>query len=186
MSQDHLERFIRDHRPEFDDQLPDPGVWDRIRSGMELQQRRTLPWKTYLVRVAAVLLIFALSWLVHDMVDQYVPAGKGPEQGAISAQAEELFEAEAFYTQQIQTMQEEVFLLTRSEPEVQHDIRTELSELDSVYADLKRDLRDDAANEEIIAAMIQNYRLKIAILTDILEQLQESRSGEGKEVRHEI
>ncbi|HRZ76606.1 MAG TPA: hypothetical protein P5248_04515, partial [Bacteroidales bacterium] len=89
-----------------------------------LQQRRTLPWKTYLVRVAAVLLIFALSWLVHDMVDQYVPAGKGPEQGAISAQAEELFEAEAFYTQQIQTMQEEVFLLTRSEPEVQHDIRT--------------------------------------------------------------
>ena len=40
-----------------------------------------------------------------------------------------------------------------------------------MFNELKIDLKDDAANEEVIEAMIQNYRIKLQILEEILTQL---------------
>jgi hypothetical protein len=51
------------------------------------------------------------------------------------------------------------------------DINIEFEELDQVFDELKADLRDDAANEEVVEAMIQNYRIKLEILEEILIQL---------------
>ena len=52
----------------------------------------------------------------------------------------------------------------------------DLSELDSIYGALQQDLRDNIANDEIVEAMIQNYILKIEILEDLLDYLDESSS----------
>lgn len=186
MNQDHLERYIRENRPLFDDATPDPAIWDRISGQLEEEDRRAFPWSTYLWRAAAVLFVFALSWVIHDAVDRVDTTYSGQEAGAPSAQAEELFEAEAYYARQIEDMQNEVFFLTSEHPDLQADIRLEMTELDSVYSELRRDLGDDAANEEIIEAMIQNYRLKITILSDILEQLHGTTTRERKEASHEI
>jgi 3-hydroxyacyl-CoA dehydrogenase len=46
-----------------------------------------------------------------------------------------------------------------------------MSELDSMYYDLKSDLKDNMANQEVIEAIIENYRLKITILEDILTEI---------------
>jgi hypothetical protein len=46
-----------------------------------------------------------------------------------------------------------------------------MSELDSVYIDLKADLKDNMANQEVIEAIIENYRMKISILEDLLKQI---------------
>lgn len=186
MSQDHLERYVRDNRQLLDDATPDPAVWDRINDALGKEDRRIYPWRTYMWRAAAVALIFALSWVIHDAVDNVRSPESSSEVGALSAQAEELFEAEAYYTRQIEDMQSEVFALTVEHPDVQADIRMEMSELDTAYAELRRDLGDQAANEEIIEAMIQNYRLKINILSDILQQLRGTSSTEGKEAPYEI
>ncbi|MGD2034222.1 MAG: hypothetical protein PVF73_04140, partial [Bacteroidales bacterium] len=51
---------------------------------------------------------------------------------------------------------------------LEEELQTDLSELDSIYEGLKDDLKDNIANHEVIEAMIQNYRLRIAILEDML------------------
>jgi len=59
--------------------------------------------------------------------------------------------------------------------------------LDSVYADLRRDLKDNAANEEVIEAMIQNYRLKLEILEDVLSQMRQANNNHNNEEKdHEV
>ena len=53
-------------------------------------------------------------------------------------------------------------------PSLEDELETDLSELDSIYISLKSDLNDNVANHEVIEAMIENYRLRISILEDML------------------
>ena len=54
-------------------------------------------------------------------------------------------------------------------------------ELDSTYAQLKLDLKDNVANEQIIEAMIQNYRIKLQILEKMLDHLKAMKNNNHKE-----
>jgi len=53
-----------------------------------------------------------------------------------------------------------------------------------VYEELKNDLDDHAANQEIIEAMIQNYRLRLGILEQILAQLIEKNETQAIQSNH--
>jgi hypothetical protein len=92
----------------------------------------------------------------------------------------ELIEAEAYYTSIINLKKDEVFRLTASHPEVRHEIDMEMVDLDRVFSELKDDLRDNADNEEVIEAMIQNYRIKLNILEEMLHQLNESNDYQNE------
>jgi uncharacterized protein YqiB (DUF1249 family) len=81
----------------------------------------------------------------------------------------------------ISQKQEEIFRLTASNPDIRHEIDMEMVDLDKVYAELKEDLKDNAHNEEVIEAMIQNYRLKLDILEEMLYQLKESQESQNNE-----
>ena len=91
----------------------------------------------------------------------------------------ELKEAEMYYTGIINTKMEEVKPMLSDYPTLESELETDLTELDSIYKSLKNDLKDDIANNEVIEAMIQNYRLRISILEDMLEFL-ESQDQEEK------
>ena len=96
----------------------------------------------------------------------------------------ELIEAEAYYSSLISIKKEEVFRLTASNPEVRHEIDMEMVDLDRVFSELKEDLKDNADNEEVIEAMIQNYRVKLDILEEMLlelKQTNESQTEKGHE-----
>ena len=82
-----------------------------------------------------------------------------------------LVEARAYYSGQIRNMEDEVYQLAGVDSPISNDIKIEFEELDQVFNELKADLNDDAANEEVVEAMIQNYRIKLQILEDILSQL---------------
>ena len=76
---------------------------------------------------------------------------------------------------------EEVFRLTASNPEVRHEIDDEMIDLDRAYNELKEDLKDNADNEEVIEAMIQNYRIKLDILEEMLRRLKHSNESQNEE-----
>lgn len=187
---DPLESFIRKNREAFDDSLPSAEVWEKISKDLDSDRKRTIAWRPYLWRAAAVILVFALSWVVHDLVDRNTvsinSSGIAESQLDYSPAARELLEAEAYYSNQIQEMEESFLSLTQDQPELRKDVMTEMSELDSVYVQLKHDLRDQASNEEIIEAMIQNYRVRLMILDEMLRQLKSAGATEKKEVNYEV
>lgn len=84
---------------------------------------------------------------------------------------QELIEADYYYASQISEKKEEFYCLTANNTGLRDDVNMEFVELDKVFKDLKEDLKDNADNEEVVFAMIQNYRIKLEILEEILMQL---------------
>jgi hypothetical protein len=181
MSPDKLEKYILDHRQEFDDLEPDPSVWERV------DTRKTpvirINWKDIAWKAAAVAVIFTASYYFHDFMasrNQQKQEMLGNNNGEASPMVRELIEAEAYYSSQINLKKDEVFRLTAQNPEVRHEVDLELIDLDRVYNELKEDLKDNAANEEVIEAMIQNYRLKLEILEDMLMALEQNNTSQDE------
>lgn len=172
MELDKLEKFVLGHRDDFDDLSPSPQSWEKIKA--DIKPVRRINWTSTMIRVAAAVVIFVASYI---FIDYTIYSNRNASMQAAGDQAEMydnipvLLEARAYYSGHIQTMETELIGLAGANSPIANDIKIEFEELDEVFADLKADLNDDAANQEVVEAMIQNYRIKVQILEEILYQL---------------
>ncbi|OFY47597.1 MAG: hypothetical protein A2W85_12455 [Bacteroidetes bacterium GWF2_41_31] len=186
MKTDQLEKFILDHREEFDVMEPSPEIWNKISAPKPVSSGMHISWKKVMYRVAAVIVIFIGSYYVHELIN---PPAKGISAIQSSASEEDrqmltqLMESKAYYTSLIDTKTEEVYLLAAEKPMLRDEIQQEMKDLDREFLELQNDLHDNTDSEEVIAAMIQNYRLKLQILEETLMQLQVQKKENN--IRHE-
>jgi len=171
---DNLERFILQNREQFDILEPSPNVWNRVvkRKPTRLLSldRNSAVWK-----VAAAVIIFLSAFFLQEYLhrDAHDSAlATTPVESEIIIP--ELVEAEVYYTSEVNSKLKQVEKLLSANPELTEDIKNDFQELDSIYSGLKSDLKDGIARAEIIDAMIHNYRLKLMILEDLLEELQQT------------
>lgn len=169
---DKFKKFITDHREEFDLREPDPVIWQRVKE--EIRVTSPIRWRMILSRAAAVILIFAASYAVNDWIHNTnsrkiseQKSGKPSKENEIPG----LKEAEAYYTGLVKQKLDELEPIMANCPALQKELNFDMSELDSVYADLKADLKDNISNQEVIEAIIENYRLKIRILEDLQSEM---------------
>jgi hypothetical protein len=169
---DKLKKFITDHREEFDLREPDPSIWQRVEGRIRVSS--PIRWQMILSRAAAVVLIFAASYAVNDWIHSTRSrnisdhkTGKPSKENEIPG----LKEAEAYYTDLVKQKLDELEPIMANCPSLQEELNVDLSELDSVYTALKADLKDNMANQEVIEAIIENYRLKIRILEDLQSEM---------------
>ena len=185
MKEDKLEKFMIENREYFDVFEPKEELWNGIQQS--ITPVRKLNWKTIALRVAAVVVIFIASYFFHDLTQNNIKNKVGEIiDEEPNEQMQMLMEAEVFYTSQIKTAQEEFILLSGDNKALIQDIKYDLSELDKVFEDLKKDLKENGDNEEVIEAMIQNYRIKLQILTEMLGQMNKSSKTNKKTNEHEI
>lgn len=83
----------------------------------------------------------------------------------------ELSEMEQFYNVEI----DHKVSLVKSQIEDKR-VLEDLAQMDQAFADLKADLKDNVDNEEVVAAMMANYQLKLEILEEILRKLEKEKS----------
>ena len=178
--QDRFEKFVKDHREEFDIHIPGPEVWDKIaqnRKKTKLSTRRILK-VTY--RVAAVVMIFFLSYAYHEFRDirkNKVLVSRMNEE--IYQVMPELKETEYYYNNLVDLKMKELQPFLNQVPGMKDEISRDFSELDSMYVSLKKDLMDNIANDQVLEAMIQNYRLKLEILEDLLMEVKNQNQNEN-------
>lgn len=174
MKTDELEQFIQDNQDGFGPAEQAPDVWSKIKKREPEAKQVHVNWKVVMSRAAAVAFIFMASYYFHeyrstlDIEQQEMASEAALENDPVYR---EFAETELYYTSQINSKKEEFFLLTAESPQLQKDIASDLTELDAIFLELKEDLKDNAANQEVIEAMIQNYMLKLEILEDMLEQI---------------
>ena len=174
---DRLEDFVRQHREEFDLREPDPSVWLKINpaNAPVVKEKRPLRW----LRVAAAIaVIFAGS-----SAGIYFLTGGNNEADLYSQELYmEMQETEAFYTMMVSDRYEELKPFLASNPVANEMLSADMEELDEVYHELKNDLKDNISNPEVIEAMVLNYRIKLEILEDLLNQLKEKENQDyGKD-----
>jgi hypothetical protein len=162
MENDKLKKYIDTHREEFEyrpEGLDD--LWSKVADGLEQRERKHIPlWKKPVWRAAAsLLLLLVAAWLLWPKPD----AATGP--------LAEWQEAQQFYQVEIT---EKLEVLQAKNGGIDPAVAENLAVLDQALLELKADLNDDANNEEVVSAMIKNYQLKLKILEEILQQLQEN------------
>jgi len=175
MKRDKLEQFIHEHREEFDDLEPDHESWEDIDIPDSKVRTINFTLKTFLSRAAAVVIIFIASYYFHEFRSQKT-IEKGKNTAENNPVYEELMEAEFYYSAQISERKEELFKLIDNVPGLQKDVSNELDDLDAIYLELKQDLKDNVDSQEVIEAMMQNFRLKLEILENMLEQIKSKKN----------
>ena len=191
MKTDKLEQFILDNRQGFDSEEPSADLWAGINKRKPEKKSISLNWKTIGMRAAAVVVIFISSYYFHDFMndtDVQLTADTKSIQNEDNPLYKDFLEAELYYTSQISYKKQEFFSLTSNSPALQKDINQELENLDELFKDLKDDLSDNADNQEVIQAMIQNYRIKLDILEDLLNQIKstQDKNNDDEEIHNTI
>lgn len=167
--EDKFEKFVKDSRHEFDFREPDPKVWKRIKASSGI--KRKVNWKVILARAAAIIIIFLASFAVNEIVHRIKNTGGDFTSSDVKNAVPGLKEAETYYSNLVNEKMNELKPILANCPSVEAELNYDMSELDSVYYDLKQDLKDNMANQEVIEAIIENYRLKINILEDLLNEI---------------
>ncbi len=170
-----LEAFILQNRSAFDSDLPAHQVWENIEKNLHqntpngqpiLQPRSFSVWRTALTRVAA-----ALALLVAGIGIGTWTSGAGRETSgmAMSQVSNEYAELERFYQLEIEKKSEKLSVFAGQREAVEVD----LNQIDATLKELQTELAHapEANREQIIRAMIANYKTKIAILEKVLHHV---------------
>jgi hypothetical protein len=173
---DEFEKHIKNDREGMDIHDPDPGLWSRIEAELPRRERHigSYLWK------AAVILIVAGAGLTLILRTINAPGRNGDPQ--ITA----VRETYVYYNSQISLLYAEAGPLLTANPDISLELDKSMGELDSLSAEIRKDLNDNIANEEVVEALIRNYRLRIQLLEDMLVLMKEKETENKKNSDHEL
>ena len=163
---DNLEQFIMDNREAFDQDIPNPRIWERIDQQIAAppKNRRLKMWKAMGI-AASVAILIGFGALLGANYSASPSLAAADESGF----ALELEEMENYYQQQIEKKKARLVGL-----EYEGSVTEDLQQLDGFFEELKGELEvsPKGAEERIIEAMINNYQIRIDILERVLNHLE--------------
>jgi len=167
---DDLKRYVDQNRADFELFKPDTEeFWQSITANLDQNKP-----KIGLLRIlapyykVAAILIAGMGVLFYWYRVEYpsYPSAQGLELNAMSS---EIGETGDYYQGLINEKME--FIQTNSNL-IDPIIMEDLDLLDQAFVELKYDLAENVDNEEVVNAMIKNYRIKLKILERILGEIQ--------------
>ena len=164
----NLEKFIREHRDEFDvHELPD-AVWQKVSSKIQTESKNedgALIIKIrpkHLLRIAAALAFLLVSVFLIQKTEVFNTDQLASSDPII----EELDNIESYYSLHFQKAKSQFASESSYE-----SIKPDVDQIDAAIKELKDELIGVPSDkrEQVIHAIIQNYKYKINILEKVLE-----------------
>jgi cytoskeletal protein RodZ len=177
-----LDRFIRDNRDAFDDQVPGPSNWDKISKGLDqkapIVQLHRKPVFRWSAAAAIVLLLSALAWVFRQQNNsehpENLPLLTTLEQDPVVSEIDPQFATMvAEFNEVIETKQKEIKSIESENPALFRQFAGDIKKLDSTYHVLRNSLPANPNQEQLLQAMISNLQMQIMILNQQLEIIQE-------------
>jgi hypothetical protein len=181
---DKLEEHIKKNRADLDRYSPPKGIWRNISKKLNNRKSPNRQWLSIAAIIAAI-----LGTAVIFFRPEYRWSDSNRHKSGLddfSHTAPQLKETEAYYNNLVNTLYKEAAPLLTNNPEIKKELNSDLSHLDSICADIKKDLKDNISNQDVVEALIQNYRIKIHILEDMLTVLKENDTIPEKIKSHEL
>lgn len=168
-----LDNIIQENRSEFDSFEPSDGHFERFEQKLkELNKKEKTFTIGYILKAAVVTILVVLSGLwVYDNFESKTNNGI-----ALSEISPEYGEVEMYYTHLVNQKYSEINQCETLNSTQKRMLVYELDEMDSIYSNLKNDLKTNPNDERVINAMIQHYQLKVEVMNQILQQLQQAQN----------
>lgn len=181
---DKLEEQIRKNRDDLDRYSPSTGIWKRIKRGLKKEKYPIIQWLSFAAMVI-VILGSALVFLRRETIWSDTSRRISRDSRQIQDKPQ-LKETEIYYNNLINSLYREATLLMTGNPEIKKELISDISQLDSICSEIKKDLKDNIANQEVVEALIQNYRIKIRLLEDMLIVLKENEGNPKNNKSYEL
>lgn len=165
---DELKKYVNEERESFEVYDEDlSGLWDNIDQRLDEGTKKISKGPfNYIWRAAAILLLVSATALTV-----IIQSRNGNEDLMLYRISPELAEAESFYNDLIA---EKLSIIQTSIPE--NDFyKEDIEMLNEAYDDLKKDLKDNADNQEVVEAMIANYKIRLTMLERILQEIDKGK-----------
>jgi len=177
-----LEKFVENNREELDGASPSAKVWENVEASLNKKSAKKFilapifKWSA----AAAVLVMVALGG--------YFIAKKnnGSEKVAVIVNQDSIDKATAsevpevgFIFRTVAEKQEELKTLAKDQPELYQKFTSDITQLDSSYKALTKQLSASPNREVLIEAMIQNLQLQLSVLNqqlNIIHQIKQSKN----------
>jgi hypothetical protein len=181
---DRLEDYISRNREDLDKYDPPENVWKGIRENLHHRRRDIIIWLSSAAMIVVILATAVLFYIAKGR-ENYALTRKEADIRLMKANPE-LIESEIYYNNIIHDLYLQATPLLTGNPDVEKELIYDMSQLDSICTDIKKDLRDNVANQEVIEALINNYRIKIRILENLLNTLKHDDTSEDKKSDHAL
>ena len=174
MKEDKWKHFIDDHKSEFDTDAPSNDLWNKIDQGLEGKQKKSNNW--IWMAAASIVLILTVALFNRQLFNQKndsfnITSIPDTIQNVTVSLDKDNQEVEAYYANEIN----EKIIELKKYPEAQ-ELLEEVEELKSEYDILKEEMGAGLDKSIILEAMIENYRLRLLILDDLLEAVKKPQS----------
>ena len=170
-----LESFIHKNREAFDVNLPKRDAWENISKSLPKPRAIVVHvgWQRSIMRIAASLALLVVGIGGGIWFERQGGAESGMAMSEVSGEYAEL---EQFYKRGITVKQEKLATFTGNQPA---EVGQDLNHLDEIMEQLRQELANvpSGNREQVVRAMIENYKAKSAILQRVLERLEESNNG---------
>lgn len=161
----NLEKFLREHKDQLDDQEPHNGHLEIFMKKINHQKKKTLFESIpNFLKVAVIITFVIFSGFIGYQIQNMQTNNLGL--GAISPEYQEV---ESFYTININNQLKQLSCFNNEEH--QNILNEELQDMDERYSQLKKELKMHPDDDRIIQAMIEYYQVKTNILNRVIEQL---------------
>jgi hypothetical protein len=181
---DKLEEHIRQNREDLDRYSPPAGIWRRIRKELKKEKFMMRQWLSIAAMIVVILgTAIVLFRPVYRWSD---PNSRKNNYEGLTQTYPQLKETETYYNSLVNSLYKEATPLLTKNPEIKKELNYDLSHLDSICTDLKKDLKDNVSNQDVVEALIQNYRIKIRILEDMLTILKANENNPEKKKSYEL
>lgn len=188
---DKLKNLIDENRAEFETFTAPDSLWADISKQLQqpekVEDQKSKSSKTVkmyaishpiMVRVAAsiaLLLVIGIGWISYK-IDALDSGKNHPQLSKTEQHYDEVFQAKLIELKQYE--QDDLY-----DP----DLLIDIQELSLIYDDLRNDLKEDANNEQVVEAMIRNYRIRIELLERMLSEIKMKKNpkqNEKKQIEH--
>ena len=166
---DSLEKYIKENSDSFNEHKADKAkMWKAIATELNQPKPKVIPlWRKLPFQIAASFLILLGIFSVYNLHTKKVPVNYASKQ---------LQEIDSYYQNIVETQVELVKNDKHLSAKNKEEFLKFMVELDKEDAALKLDLADNLDNQQVLTAIIKNYKKRIELIENLLNQINESKN----------
>ena len=170
---ENLEDFIKKNRNQFDQKIPDLKVWTEIEKQLPAPKATRISLFRVMSIAASVIFLLALGAYGGKYFMSSSPLNTEPMAISLDDISTEYGQLERDFQKQIRRKRAQL-----ASYNYDVTVNEDLTDLDKTLDELRKELIDvpKGSEEQIVDAMIKNYKTKVAILEIVLEKITATNS----------
>jgi len=179
-----IEDIIRNNRERFDELEPAEGHFERFQNKLNSHNNKkssfSLSYKIVLKAAVVGLLVLLSSLWLYDNVYE----NQSTEQIAVRNASPEFRETQLYYSNMVDRKYNQIQDFEFKSKKQKKMLLNELKAMDSVYYKIKQDFKENPNDPRVMNALVRHYQLKLEVMTQVLEQLNQIQAIKNKDMEN--